>query len=90
MSNDKVDEIFKTPWMFVNMLSAATTSPLIRNQRDFKSIADFLFFSHVSTKSVQTAAILKKALFAMLKNYAWTNWKFDLGHLVATFMNLGM
>lgn len=37
-----------------------------------------------------TAAILKKALFALLKNYCFQSWKLNLGHLIPTFLNLGI
>lgn len=89
LSDEKIDKIFSTPWEFIMFLCPATTSPMIKNEKDFVAIADYLYFMHVSTKSYETAAITKKALFALLKNYGYS-WKFGLRHLVPTLLNLGM
>lgn len=90
MSDHALNEIFKTPWKFMVHLSPETTSPLIRNEDDFVKICDFLFFTHVSTRSELTAATSKKSLFSLLKNYAFTGWKLGLRHIVPTMLNLGM
>ena len=60
LSDEKIDKIFSTPWEFIMFLCPATTSPMIKNERDFIAVADYLFFMHVSTKSYETAAITKK------------------------------
>ena len=89
LSDEKIDKIFSTPWEFIMFLCPATTSPMIKNEKDFVAIADYLYFMHVSTKSYETAAITKKALFSLLKNYGYS-WKFGLRHVVPTLLNLGM
>ena len=77
LSEAEVLEILHTPWKFTVYLSPETTTPLIQNEEDFGSLCDFLYFIHVSTKSNKTAAITKKTLFGLLKNYAY-DWKFGL------------
>ena len=89
LSDEKIDKIFNTPWEFIMFLCPSMTSPMIKTEDDFTRIADYLFFMHVSTRSYETAAITKKALFSLLKNYAYT-WKLGLRHLVPTLLNLGM
>jgi len=89
MPEQKIDEIFNIPWRFVNYLSPETTTPLIESNQDFIAICDFLFFSHVSTKCSDTAAITKKALFSLLKNYAY-EYCFGLRHIIPALLNLGM
>ena len=90
LTDEKINEIFSTPWQFIMFLCPATTSPMIKTENDFIKIADYLYFMHVSTKSSEIAAITKKALFQLLKNYGYTGWKLGLKHLVPTFLNLGM
>jgi len=89
LSDEKICKIFTTPWEFIMFLCPSMTSPMIKDEKDFERIADFLFFQHASTRSYETAAITKKALFSLLKNYSYT-WKLKLKHLVPTLLNLGM
>ena len=89
LSDEKISKIFTTPWEFIMFLCPSMTSPMIKDEKDFERIADFLFFQHASTRSYETAAITKKALFSLLKNYSYT-WKLKLKHLVPTLLNLGM
>ena len=67
LSDEKIDRIFNTPWEFIMFLCPSMTSPMIKTEDDFTRIADYLFFMHVSTRSYETAAITKKALFSLLK-----------------------
>ena len=89
-SDAEIDGMLKTPWKFILHLSPGVFGPLIQAPSDITKACDFLFFSHVSTKSLNTAEITKKALFSGLKVAFKVHWRLGLRHIVPALLNLGM
>lgn len=64
---------------------------MVANETEFAQICDYLFFwccSHNDDDESLNFAIMKKALFDLLKNYAY-KWKMDLARVFTVLRNLG-
>ena len=69
--DEDVDAAFSDPHAFIMFLAPEASSALVANQDDFARICDYLFFFVSSCQDDLLAAVYKKALFSMLKNYAY-------------------
>lgn len=90
LSDPEVTDVLQTVWKFCLHLAPEATSAIVQDENDFAQICDYLFYAHGSTLSATTADILKKTLFSLLKNYAFTSWKLSLKHLITCLLNLGI
>lgn len=79
----------KRPQAFLTYLLPEACSVLVGGEEDFRAICDFLFFYSTSCTDSLVEEVYTKALFDLLKNYAY-KWKLTVSHLITALENLGM